>query len=207
MVISWDGEGCFKLQNGDKVVLTDIPSKDSGISTPKLKPEILIKTITLWPDKVGGFKDAFVIRGAGEYDVNGIKIQGEEVVDESNDKFFKTVYVIKWEDIKIGLFGVIEKKPSPKILEQFEDIDILIAPGGGAPFISQKDIASIVKQLNPKVFIPSFFKIKGLKRKAGDIKELVGLFNGDAEDAQEKLVIKKKELQEIKKTKLIRLKV
>lgn len=206
MIISWYGEGCFKFQNGDKTVLTDIPAKDSGISAPKSKPNILIKTIVSWPDKSGDFRDAFVVRGAGEYDVRGIKIRGEEITEESSDVFFKTVYVLNWDGINIGLLGTINKNPSPQILEKFENLDILIAPGGGAPFIEQKDISHMIKQLNPKIFIPSFFKIKNLKRKAGDVKSLVGLFNGDAQTDQEKLVVKKKDFQDIKKTKLICLK-
>ena len=209
MIISWQGEGCFKIQNGEVVLTTDLPDESSGLSAPRSKSDIYIKTISSWPFEFGTSpknSDIF-IPGAGEYDYRGVKIKGFNLPAESSSKFFKSVFVVDWEDISIGILGHLSSDLSPEILENFEEIDILIGPSGGEPFLSQEKIIKLVKQLNPKVFIPSFYKIPNLKRKTLDIKKVVDEFNGDSSSGNDKFVFKKKDIQDFKKTKLICLKV
>jgi L-ascorbate metabolism protein UlaG (beta-lactamase superfamily) len=203
MVITWHGEGCFKFQNGEISLLTDPPSEDSGILAPRFKTDVLLKTLTSWPNAKEEYNSDAVIIGAGEYDVKGIKIKGAELAGESSPKFFKTVYSIIWDQISIGILGHVSGELPPNIMADFEELDILIGPVGGEPFISQEKIAKLVKQLNPKIFIPSFYKIPGLKRKSRDIKNFTDEFNGEVQKNQEKFVFKKKDLAEIKKTKVV----
>lgn len=205
MIISWYGDGCFKIQNGNKVVLTDVALKEPGISAPRAKADILLKTITPWPIKDEKF-NGFISYGAGEYDIDGIKIKGFQISKESDKSFFKTVYVVNWEGISLGLFGVISGSLDPKIMENFEDIDVIIAPGSGEPFIPQRELIRIIKQLNPKIFIPSFIKDRGKKDVDKNIDILIREFNGDSESELKKFTFNKKDLKEIKKTKVICLK-
>ncbi|KKS82523.1 MAG: Zn-dependent hydrolase of the beta-lactamase fold-like protein [Candidatus Wolfebacteria bacterium GW2011_GWC1_43_10] len=208
MVISWYGEGCFKIQSGERVVLTDPPEPVSGIGAPRLKADVLIKTICPWPSpKSIGENADFIVLGAGEYDVGGVKIRGFSLNSESSDKFFKTVFVIRWDQITIGLLGHLSSQPPPEIMENFEEVDILIAPAGGTPFLSQELVGKLVKQLNPKIFLPSFYKVAGLKRKAQGVEEIFSRFNGEAERGLERFVFKKKDLEALKKTKIVTLKI
>ena len=90
-------------------------------------------------------------------------------------------------------------------MEHLEEIDILFIPAGGEPFINQKSAAKTVKQTEPKIVIPSFYKIPGLKRTAGDISAFLEEFNGEKtkqKETQEKLVVKKKIWPALKKRKL-----
>jgi L-ascorbate metabolism protein UlaG (beta-lactamase superfamily) len=90
----------------------------------------------------------------------------------------------------------------------FEEVDILFIPAGGKPFLEQKAAAKLIKQIKPKIVIPSFYKVPGLKRQTVDLKtflEECGLA-GRAE-TQEKLTVKKKDFGEIKKAKLVALKI
>jgi L-ascorbate metabolism protein UlaG (beta-lactamase superfamily) len=203
MVITWHGEGCFKFQNGETSLLTDLPESVSGISAPRFKTDVLLKTITLWPNGQVEHNSDNIITGAGEYDIKGIKIKGAELADESSSKFFKTVYSIFWDEITIGILGHISGELPPNIMTDFEELDILIGPAGGEPFISQEKIIKLIKHLNPKIFIPSFYKIQGLKRKAKDIKDFVDEFSGEEKKGRDKLVFKKKDLGEIKKTNIV----
>jgi L-ascorbate metabolism protein UlaG (beta-lactamase superfamily) len=206
MIISWHGEGCFKIQNGDTVVLVDPIQKESGLSVPRFKTDLIIRTITPWPKKEED-DDTTTIWGAGEYDRSGIKVRGSQLAQESQKSFFKTVYSLLWDEVSIGLFGALEQPLSPEAMTRMEEVDVLIGPGGGDPFIDQKEMNKLIKKLNPKIFIPSFFKVPGLKRKAQDIKIMEEGFDGDIEKNQEKLVFKKKDLADIKKTKMVYLKV
>ena len=113
------------------------------------------------------------------------------------------------EGINLCFLGHISETPEPAILEHLEEIDILFIPAGGEPFINQKSAAKTVKQTEPKIVIPSFYKIPGLKRTAGDISAFLEEFNGEKtkqKETQEKLVVKKKDLAGIKKTEIIILK-
>jgi L-ascorbate metabolism protein UlaG (beta-lactamase superfamily) len=207
MVITWNGEGCFKFQNGDVSLLTDLPDVSSGISAPRFKTDVLLKTLTPWPYDQSELNADNVIIGAGEYDAKGIKIKGFELPAESSPKFFKTVYSIIWDDITIGILGHISQELPPQAMEDFEELDILIGPAGGEPFISQEKMVKLVKQLNPKIFIPSFYKIPGLKRKSKDVKDFTDEFNGEVKKSEEKFVFKKKDLADIKKTNIVCLKM
>jgi L-ascorbate metabolism protein UlaG (beta-lactamase superfamily) len=206
MVITWYGEGCFRIQNGDRSILLDPIDSSSGLSAPRGKTDAIIKTLTPWPFAFGQNEEGAIIHGAGEYDVQGIGVKGFELLSESTEKFFKTAYVITWEDITTGVLGHMSEDLPPAILENFEEVDVLIGPGGGTPFIDQDRMTRLLKQITPKVFIPSFFKIPGLKRSAGSVTPLLEKVNGGSAETQEKFVFKKKDLDEIKKMQVVCLK-
>lgn len=204
MVITWYGEGCFRIQSGERTVLLDVPEKSSGLTIPRGKYDACIKTLTPWPFDFGQTEDSgAVIHGAGEYDVSGIGIKGFGLPQESSAHFFKTIYVLTWEDISIGILGHISGDVPPQILESLEEVDVLIGPGGGAPFIDHDRMTRLIKQVTPKIFIPSFYKIPGLKRDAGSVKPLLEHVNGGETEPQEKFVFKKKDLIDIKKTQVV----
>jgi len=207
MIITWYGEGCFKFQNGETSLLTDIPDASSGCGAPRGKTNVYLKTLTPWPLQGPHESADTTVAGAGEYDLQGIRIKGYELIGESSKNFFKTVYAITWDEISIGLLGHISEQIQPAILEQFEEIDVLVAPAGGEPFIEQKELIRLIKLLNPKIYIPSFYKIPGLKRKSADIRDITEALNGGHITAEEKFVFRKKDLAEIKKTKITLLKV
>jgi L-ascorbate metabolism protein UlaG (beta-lactamase superfamily) len=99
--------------------------------------------------------------------------------------------------------------PEPTVMEHLEEIDVLFFPAGGSPFLEQKLSVKLIKQIEPKIIIPCFFKIPSLKRPADKIDAFLEEFNGQKTkqaEPQEKLVIKKKDLFDIKKTEIIILK-
>lgn len=206
MVISWYGEGCYKIQEGDFVILTDPDISQSGLTAPRLKANLVLKTLTSFPgeDMPG---DSFLIAGAGEYDVSGISVIGLPLSNESGEKFLKTIYSVKAFGLTLCFLGHISEAPEPAIFERLTNIDILFFPGGGDPFLDQKGAVKIIRDLEPKMAIPGFYKIPGLKRRAGDLKEFLELFNHGKVEPQEKIMVKKKELGEIKGTQIAVLKV
>ncbi len=208
MIITFYGENCFKIQNGDAMILTDSFNSQSGLTPPRLKPDIAIKTITpfpiiQFPDQLGK-----LILGAGEYNFKNIDITGFNLPNESAKKLLISVYLIKMEGIKLGILGHLSeiKLLSPIILETFKEIDLLFIPAGGSPFIDQESAIKLIKQLEPKIVIPSLFKISGLKRDADKIEKFIEKFNHQTITPQEKLTIKKKDLDGIIKTQIIVLK-
>ena len=119
--------------------------------------------------------------------------------------FIKTVYHLKTEDLELGILGHLTEFNEPEILEELGHVDILFIPGGGKPFIDQEAAAKLIRQINPRLVIPSFFKVPGLKRKAEDSAEFLKEM-GQKVEAEEKLSVRGKELTQ-EKTKVVLLKV
>lgn len=206
MIITFYGEGCFKIQSGDFIILTDPFDAKTGLTPPRLKPDVILKTLTPFPIPQSSILNSqFSIFGPGEYNIKNINITGFALPSE---KFIKTIYSIKAENIRLCFLGHLSEMPEPIILEHLEEIDILFVPVGGEPFIDQKSAVKLIKQIEPKIIIPTFFKIPGLKRATADIKTFLEEF-GHKEKIEplEKLTIKKKDLTEIKKTEVVVLKI
>ncbi|MEK9173490.1 MAG: MBL fold metallo-hydrolase [Patescibacteria group bacterium] len=174
MVITYYGEGSFRLQSGDFSILVD-PSNN------RLKGDLVIRTLAPVDALSTGAEE---ITFSGEYEVRGIEVLGWQVLNESSDKFVKTVYLVKWEDIHIALLGHISDTLSAEILENLGDPDVLILPIGGGHFLSSQMAVRLIKQIEPAVVLPSFFK---------DAKDFLKEI-GQKTDAQEKFVFKKKDL-------------
>ncbi len=212
MVINFYGEGCFKIQSGNLVILSDPFDKNIGLTPPRMKTDITLKTFSPlpFPEKAKDTEETELIVGAGEYNIKGIIINGFAVVKESTEKFLKTIYLVDIEDLRLCFLGHISNSLEPSILEYLEKVDILFVPAGGEPFIEQKSAVKLTKQLQPKIIIPSFFRIPSLKRKADDLKiflaELNGL-KGELIKEQDKLTVKKKEVAAIKTTEVTVLKI
>ena len=211
MVITFYGEGCFKLQSGDFVILTDPIDSKTGLTPPRFKTDVILKTLSPLPlaNQLINQPTSQLIYGPGEYNIKDINITGFLLAKESSEKFFKTIYLLEMEGIKLCLLGHLSEIPEPTILEHLEGIDILFVPAGGPPFLSQKLSVKAIKQLEPKIIIPCFFKIPSLKRPADKIEVFLEEFNGPKTkqiEAQEKLVVKKKDVSDIKKTEIVVLK-
>lgn len=200
MVINWYGEGCFKVQTGGLVLLTDPFSNQTGLTPPRGKFDIVLKTLVPLPLPqqalpVGSqeIKEETIL-GAGEYEIQGIEIKGFPLPKESSDKFLKTVYMVAAENINLCFMGHLAVYPDPEILDELENADVIFIPAGGKPFIEQEAAAKFIKQLNPKIIVNSFLKVPGLKRSAHNEKEFADEL-GLKTEVEEKLVLKKKDLE------------
>jgi L-ascorbate metabolism protein UlaG (beta-lactamase superfamily) len=206
MIINWYGEGCFKIQTGGLTILTDPFESQTGLTPARGKNEITLKTLTSWPMKEEEGEEGKVIRGGGEYEIRGIIIRGVPLPQDSSDKFFKTAYRVEAEEISMGFLGHISEAPSTDAIEKLKDADILFIPAGGKPFVDQEAAAKLIKQLNPKIIVASFFKVPGLKRASSDWKNFADEI-GLKPEILEKLTIRKKEVREQKGSQLVVLKV
>lgn len=173
MVITYYGEGCFRLQSGETSLLVDSENN-------RMKADAVLETLT----SASAEPDAGKISFPGEYEVKGIEIQGIGVPEESSDKFLKTVYSVNFEDMNFLFLGHISKMPDVKLLEHFNEPDVIFVPTGAEHFMSAGDAAKLVKQLEPTIVIPSFYKNPNDFLKA----------LGQKGESQDKIVLKKKDL-------------
>lgn len=199
MVISWYGEGCFKIQTGGLTIVTDPFDSSTGLTPPRGKTDITIKTLmpAINPEESKpaphAEADEHVISGPGEYEVKGIVINGWRLAKDSSEAYLKSVFTIEAEEMRLGFLGHISEFNDPEILEELENLDILFIPAGGKPFLEQEAAGKLIRQINPKAVVCSFFKTPGLKRKADDVAVFLK-DNGYKAEEQERFTVKKKDL-------------
>lgn len=174
MIVNYFGDRCFRLQSGDFSLLVD-PNNN------RLKADVVLKTLsgTAAPDAA-----PHEIVFPGEYEIKGLEVQGWPVAGESTEKFLKSVFMVRWEDINFLFLGHLSKLPDPELMEKIAGVDVMFFPLDGDHFLSNDAAAKLVKQLEPHLAIPSFSKSPS---------EILKIF-GQKGDAQEKLVFKKKDI-------------
>jgi L-ascorbate metabolism protein UlaG (beta-lactamase superfamily) len=176
MVITYLGEGTFRLQSGETSLLVD-PSGS------RLKADVTVRTAVDPKDIVS---DPGVVAFAGEYEIKGIEIEGIEVKEESASNLVKTAFKVTWEDITIAILGSVSSAPSGDVLEKMGEADVLIVPVEEDHFLEPAAAATLTRQLEPAVVIPSLYSEKSLKAFA---KEL-----GQNVSAEDRFTFKKKDL-------------
>ena len=181
MVINYRGQNCFDIQNGELSLLTDPPNN-------RLKADIILKTRTAVSEKelqnIADNEFPF----PGEYEIKGIHFQGfSAFLPSKKDKEIKNVFAVEWEDFRLAFLGQTSATPSPDVLEELSDADVLFLPIG-ADYLSPETAMQIIKQIEPKIIIPEIFKggekfLKLIEKKPAP---------------QNKLVIKKKDIEKMK---------
>ena len=181
MVINYRGQSCFDVQNGELSLLTD-PLNN------RLKADIILKTRTGASEKELQSIAENEFPFPGEYEIKGIHFRGFPAsLPNKKDKETKSVFVVEWDDFRLAFLGQISTAPSPDALEELSDADILFLPIG-TDFLSPEEAIKIVKQIEPKIIIPEISK--------GGEKFLKLIDKKPA--AQNKLVIKKKDIEKMK---------
>ena len=180
MIISYQGGNYFKFQSGETIILVD-PENQRSFKGASLVLNTIKPTKTETPEG----EMPFWIEHQGEYEIQGVQVLG--IAASAEDNVQKTIYKIDFDGLAVGILGYLTKEPEPKIQENLKNLDCLIIPGGGKPFISVNSATKLIRQLEPSIIIPSF---------SANPKELLKEFSQENGEPEEKLNIKKKDLKE-----------
>ena len=190
------------MQSGELTLLSDPFQGVTGLTPPRLKADIVLATEALSPLPYGGNDAGRVVFGPGEYEIRGVEIAGWPL-KSSPEGALRNIFRVVIEDMRLGFLGHCAEYEDD-ILEKFGEIDILIIPAGGAPFLSEESAVKLIKQVDPRIVIPAFFKIAGLKRRAGDLHAFLKEMGQNVEPVK-KFLVRKKELPQA--TKVVALEV
>lgn len=112
-------------------------------------------------------KDAkMTIDMAGEYEVSGVNIRGIQTRAhmDSEQERNATIYKVTVGDVKVLVVGHIYPKLSESKLEDIGLVDVLLIPVGGTGYTMDPTGAlQVVKEIEPKIFIPTHYNDKDLK--------------------------------------------
>jgi len=198
MNITWYGQTCFKItvpkgKDGVATILADPPAKESGLRSPKNDADILLLTSNQKPEA----GESFVIDGPGEYDIKEVYIQGIPVKTKSGKGGKATIYTIEAEGIKICDLGALSQAEfDSKELEAIGDVDVLLVPVGGGAVMDAKAAINIMSQIEPKITVPMYYKIPGLKMDLEGVDKFLKVLGIKQPEPLPKLSIKKKDLSE-----------
>lgn len=209
MNIIWHGQSFFEIVTKNKEgkelkIIIDPFDESIGLKVPKTEARILLITHQ-HPDHsnkkaIGG--SPFLIEEPGEYEINGVHIQGIPAFhDDTQGKERGEIitYLIETEDIKICHLGDLgQKELTPEQLDQLGDIDILMVPIGGVYTIDAKGASKIISQIEPKLVIPMHYQIPKLKLKLNSLEQFLKEMGSPAIEAQKKLKIKSSNLSKEK---------
>lgn len=151
MVVNYFGDGAFRMQSGETSILLDSANN-------RLKADVALKTLVSAKEPVESDADGSLIAFPGEYEIKEIEIVGFPVTAESTDTFVKTVFRVRFEDLTFVFLGHLSKPLDAVLMEELAEPDLLVLPAGGGHFLEPEIAAKIVKQLEAKVAIPSFYK-------------------------------------------------
>jgi len=196
MQIQYFGLSSFKISTKEATIITDPFHKDSGLTPPRGNADILIlaeKNKSLYSAVSGISGEHFDVTDPGEYDVKGVTITGIPLKEEAKHV---SVFLIESEDVRIlNLTHISEFNLKEDELEELGEIDILILPVGGNSVLSASAASKVVNEIEPKIVIPSHYKMKELILDLDSMEKFIKEMGGKKEE-MEKLTVKKKDLLE-----------
>lgn len=196
MQIQYFGLSAFKISTKEAVVVTDPFHKDSGLQPPRGAADILMlaeKNKKLYSATSGFSGEPFLVNDPGEYDVKGVTMTGIPLKQEDH---YVTVFLIESEDMRVlNLTHIKDFSMKEDEVEALGEIDILILPVGGNTVLSASAAAKVVNEIEPKIVIPSHYKMPELIIDVDPLDKFIKEMGGKKEE-MEKLTVKKKDLPE-----------
>ena len=167
MDVTWLGHGCFRLRGRGAAVVTDPYPPSIGLKLQRLDADLV--TVSHEHDNhnyTQVMRDAYEIRGPGEYEVAGVSVIGVPTFHDA-EKGAKhgrnTVYLIEIDDVRVCHLGDLGHRLDDAEAEAIASPDVLLVPVGGHTAINAAQAAEVVRQLEPRFVVPMHYAIPGLK--------------------------------------------
>lgn len=201
MVITHYGGQCFKVTFGDLALVFDPIAKNSTLSPSRFGADIALVSRD-HPDMNGisevtyGEKVPFAVTGPGEYERQGIVVQGflsksKHGPAKGQSEAVNTVYAVALEDMTLVHLGALsDTELSKEAREGIGEIDVLFVPVGSGGVLAPDVAHALAVSLEPKIIVPMHWSGIGAQ-KALDafLKE-----SGNGSEKTDKLTLKKKDL-------------
>lgn len=201
MVITHHGGQCFKVTLGDLTLVFDPIAKGASLPSVRFGADIALVSRN-HPDMNGveevtyGDKKPFSITGPGEYERQGVVIQGflsssKYGLEKGQESAVNTIYRVELEDMTLVHLGALaDAELSKEAREGIDEIDVLFIPVGGDGVLTPAKAHELAVSLEPKIIIPMHWDGMGApKSLEAFLKEA-----GNGSEKVDKLTLKKKDL-------------
>jgi L-ascorbate metabolism protein UlaG (beta-lactamase superfamily) len=165
--VTWLGHGCFRLRGRAAAAVTDPYPPSIGLRLQRLDGNLV--TVSHEHENhnyTQVMRDAYEIRGPGEYEVAGVSVIGVPTYHDA-EKGAKhgrnTIYLIEIDDVRVCHLGDLGHPLEDSEAEAIASPDVLLVPVGGRTTIDAAQAAAVVRQLEPRFVVPMHYAIPGLK--------------------------------------------
>ncbi len=203
MDINWYGQACFKIKGKNaSVVIDPFDPEFTGLKSPKdLEADVVLSTHNHGDHNNTGAVSGnpLVITGAGEYEKQGVSINGVSVFhdnSEGSERGVNTVFHILIDGVNIVHLGDLGHILTDEQTSQIDACDILMIPVGSVYTIDAEAAAKVVAQLEPRIVIPMHYKIDGLKFELEGVEAFLKEMGAETVSPLPKLSITKDKLPE-----------
>ena len=163
MEIQYFGGNCVRITTKKSVLVVDDNLTSLGQKSIIKPGDIVLVTSPLIKSPTTGAK--IVIDMPGEYEVANVSILGVAArahMDEVG-KNTATVFKITADDIRVAVVGHVYPELDDLQLEELGAVDALVIPVGGNGYtLDSIGALKLIKQIEPKVIIPTHYADKAL---------------------------------------------
>ncbi len=179
MDIQWHGLSCFTLKGKNGTLVTDPYDRSAaGLKLPKLNADVVVANSddeSHATKEFGG--EVRVFDWPGEYEAKNIIVQGISAYDRPREKEDGKkdeanrviIFTIKIDGFNVCHLSNLGHKLTPEMLEAIGDVDILLVPVGGSVCLDAKKAHEVIEQLEPRIVIPMYYKVPGVKLPLAEI--------------------------------------
>lgn len=157
MEISYYGANCIRLAAKKAQVVIDDNLAQLGLKSITKPGDISLRTQKIFPEHP---EAAFRAELPGEYEISGVVIHGIAArahMDEEG-KHSAVIYTVEADDTRVVILGHIYPELSEAQLEQIGIVDAAIVPIGGNGYtLDGVGALKVIKQIEPKVVIPTHY--------------------------------------------------
>lgn len=164
MELQYYGANCLRLSTKKVKIVVDDNLKELGLKAITNPDDISLRSSKMVP----AHDARFTADMPGEYEASGAVIKGVAArshMDEEG-KSSATIFVVTADDVKVAILGHIYPELAEEQLEQIGLVDIAVVPVGGNGYtLDGVGALKVIKQIEPKIIIPTHFADKEIKYK------------------------------------------
>ncbi|MCR4323322.1 MAG: MBL fold metallo-hydrolase [Candidatus Azambacteria bacterium] len=206
MQITWYGQACFKITSGDTTIVISPFGRGVGLNPPRGKADVVLLSGDGSDSDVATTDSGVVISGEGEYEVQGVLINGFSFFyapEGTATPRKSTVYTIVVEGMTLCHLDNAMPKQVDAILEEIGDVDVLMVPVGGTHHIGKEEVrmldaeaaVALVGKIEPRVVIPMYYKVPGLTISLNGVDAFLRAMGSQHDTTPvDKVTLKKKDL-------------
>lgn len=207
MIIQYYGLSCFKITtkpdgrgSGDITIFFAPFDKTTGLRPPQGSADVVFI-----PHDSSSYNNAASLKNnpqiftmPGEYAIKGMSAIGtpaEADMHGGQKQGLTTIFTLNSEELTLCHLGALGSDLNAEQFEKIGDVDILFIPIGDPNGLSAKVAEKICRSIEPRIIIPMHYQIKGIKENFNDKSEFCAEIGNCPKTNEQKLVLKKKDLE------------
>lgn len=162
MELQYFGANCLRLSAKKAQIVVDDNLSQVGLKAITKPTDIYLRTSLQMPEHESRFSTEM----PGEYEISGVIIHGiaARAFTDGEDQKSAVIYTLSTDNVRVAILGHIAPNLSEAHLEQIGLVDIAVVPVGGNGYtLDGAGALKIIKQIEPKIVIPTHYGDKTIK--------------------------------------------